>query len=77
MLRPVLAAVVQRSSRPIRLGMEDLPRYCQDARGDPAMEAMDQQQQFGVRRCKAENIIVTAFERAITIPSLVFDTGDG
>jgi hypothetical protein len=38
---------------------------------------MDQRQRFELRQCKGENIVVTAYERAKAIPTLVFDTGDG
>jgi len=35
------------------------------------------QQRFELRQCNGENIVVTAYERAKAMPSLVFDTGDG
>ena len=41
------------------------------------MEPLDQRQRFELRQCDAENIIVTAYERAKAAPSLVFNTGDG
>jgi hypothetical protein len=41
------------------------------------MEPLNQQQRFELRQCRGENVIVTAYERGKTTPSLVFDTGDG
>jgi hypothetical protein len=42
-----------------------------------ATKPMDQQQRFELRQCHGEKIIVTAYERAKALPSLIFDTGDG
>ncbi len=41
-----------------------------------ATESMGQRQRFELRQCNGENIVLTAYERAKTAPSLVFDTGD-